>query len=71
MKIVRLSGEDKEKLSECARLLLEYFAHAWNTWEEAEAEMPCLLEAGPVLPIPCFLAPVFTTSGWSSHPYGP
>ena len=76
MKIVRLSGEDKEKLSECARLLLECFAHAWDTWEEAEAEIPCLLEAGPVLAaveeeqVLGFVGarPTYGPYGWELHP---
>lgn len=49
VKMERLTGEDRERLSGCARLLFECFEHAWNTMEEAEADMPRLLEAGPVV----------------------
>ena len=49
VRIVRLTGEDREKLLECATLLFVCFEHAWNTMEEAEEDMLRILEAGPVL----------------------
>ena len=47
VRIVRLTGEDREKLLECAKLLFVCFEHAWNTMEEAEEDMLRILEAGP------------------------
>ena len=49
VRIVRLTGEDREKLLECAKLLFVCFEHAWNTMEEAEEDMLRIREAGPVL----------------------
>jgi aminoglycoside 6'-N-acetyltransferase I len=39
MQIVHLSGEDKEKIEEVARLLLEGFTEAWNDIEECLSDV--------------------------------
>ena len=51
LELFRLSGERKTELEACGRILMESFAHAWNTKEEAAKTLQETLESGILIAI--------------------
>ena len=51
LELFRLNGERKTELEACGRILMESFAHAWNTKEEAAKTLQETLESGILIAI--------------------